>query len=110
MSAPSCLVFFGVRFELREAELELVETKVDERVMRARRARLDHYLGVFYVGDRPTHLLFVGKKLASVGVELGLSAQFDRAQLSQAIEETVQKLRSVGWATSPQLFVEYQPD
>lgn len=110
MSAPSCLAFFGIRFELSREEIELVETRADERVVRARRSRLDHYAGKFVLDGRERWLLFVGKKIANVGPEMGMAADLDRVELERALEDTSRSLVAAGWSGPPRLFIQYEPD
>jgi hypothetical protein len=110
MSAPSCLVFFGVRYELAPEELEQVETRTDERITRARSARLDHYLGNFAADNGEKWLLFIGKQLANTGPELGMCVELRSDQLQGLVAEASQKLASAGWREPARLFVQYQPD
>jgi hypothetical protein len=110
MSAPSCLVFFGLRFDLSREEIEPVETRADERVVRARRSRLDHYMGKFVVDGKERWLLFVGKKIANVGPDTGLALDLDRADLERALEDTSRKLVEAGWSGPPRIFIQYEPD
>lgn len=109
MSAPSCLVFYGLRFTITPHELEAIEERADERVMRARKQRLDHYWGNFS-DDAETWYLFIGKKIANVGPENGLSSQFSYEELARYFLETEKKLSDGGWNAAPRLFVDYQPD
>jgi hypothetical protein len=111
VSAPSALVFFGLRFEVAsEQESESLELRTDARIVRARAAQLDHYFGTFQVGDRTRDLLFIGKKLASVGLEMGAPGELSQSELEDAVKETALRLAAAGWETRPRLFVEFEPD
>ncbi len=109
MSAPSCLVFFGVRFEVSDDEMELIETRTDQRLRDARAHRLDHYFGKFIVDDVEKHLLFIGKRLANIGFENAMQLTLAPDELQNVMRETARSLEGGGW-TNPQLFVQYEPD
>ncbi len=111
MSAPSALVFFGLRFEVAsDQESESIERRTDERIVRARAAHLDHYYGTFQVDDRTRCSLFIGKRLASVGLEMGAPREFSQSELEEGLKETARRLAAAGWETPPRLFVEFEPD
>jgi hypothetical protein len=47
MSAPSSLVFYGLRFKIAPDELAALEERTDERIVLARKHKLDHHVGNF---------------------------------------------------------------
>lgn len=93
--STTAVVFFGLKFELADDEIDDVELRTDQRVRRARAHRLDHYDGRFATGDGVRHLLLIGKKLASSDDELPM-------------QETREKLIGAGWSDEPRLMVLFE--
>jgi hypothetical protein len=108
MSAPSSLVFYGLRFKLAPEELTAVEERTDERIVRARKHKLDHYFGNFSEGE--AWFLFIGKKLANLGIECANAAEFSGDELRQVLAATEQRLVQAGFEAPARLFAHYQPD
>ena len=109
MSAESTLAFWGIRFELAPSDLEPCSTRSDLRQQKARAIGLDQYWGNFG-GELELYLLFVGKRLAVIGVENASELALSKAQLLAAIEETNAKLLQQGFQEEPALHVVWQPD
>lgn len=94
MSASACIVFYGLRFEVRPDEIAGLEARSDPRIQAARRAGLKHYwanLGVLGPEDKPE-------------VALDLPA------LQATFESTKTKLLSAGFAGEPSLYLQWRPD
>ncbi|REK11205.1 MAG: hypothetical protein DWQ37_14840 [Planctomycetota bacterium] len=109
MSADACIVYFGLRFETADHEMEALESRTDPRIVAARDARLRHFWENFFVdGDR--YLLFVGAQIAILGPENGLETQLTRAELETIMQETKVKLRAAGFQGEPKLYVQWYPD
>jgi hypothetical protein len=90
MGADSFIAFFGVRFELLEEEIESCETRADERIRKARKAKLD------FCFDRPTdgekYFLYVGRSLAGLGVEAEVYEKLSEAELFEIVSQTKTRL------------------
>jgi hypothetical protein len=101
MGADSFIAFFGVRFELSEEEIEPCETKEDERIRRARKAKLD------FCFDRPTdgekYFLYVGRSLAGLGGEAEVYETLSEAQFLAVVSETKTRLTQAGISSEPSL-------
>lgn len=109
MSAPVCIVFYGVRFELRQDEIEPLEERSDHRLVAARKNGLKHYWGNCGLpGEK--WLLFVGASLGKFGVEGQPNAEFDKQSLQSLMAETESKLRQAGFDQVPKLYLQWQED
>jgi len=109
MSAANTIIFFGIKFELREEEIEGVELRTDARVVTARRAKLNTYWGGFGPSGQE-RLLFVGWLVANLGYEGEASTAFDRAAFEAKLDETAAKLKNAGFKEQPRLLFYFQPD
>lgn len=109
MSADSCLVFYGLSFELSGDDLEACELRKDPRIQAARSVGLHHYWGAFGI-DREQYLLFVGLLIGTFGPEHQLEAQYVPAALEAAFQETDQKLKNAGFQGDPKVFIRYMLD
>lgn len=107
MSAPSCLVYYGIRYELSLLEVDNIYT--DVRVLAARRGGIKSYFGNFDLpGER--YLLFVGAQLGVLGPENRLELQLSDAELESLFVETRSKLIAAGFETPAQLYVAWEAD
>ena len=68
MSAPACLLFFGIRFDVGEEDFGPLENRSHPYIALARSHKLDWYWANF-AGDDETYYLFVGKQLCVIGLE-----------------------------------------
>lgn len=109
MSADSCVVFYGLSFELTEDEVEACELRKDPRMQAARNVGLHHHWGAFGI-DRERSLLFVGLLLGVFGPEHRLERQYPQASLLTAFAETNRKLNAGGFEGDPALLVQYTID
>ncbi|HEX7900403.1 MAG TPA: hypothetical protein VF950_21725 [Planctomycetota bacterium] len=108
MSAPSCLFFFGVRFEVERTELALLEAKTHPLMLKAHEAGLGHYWHDFGTSE-DRYYLFVGRKLAVIGVEGELGARFDADKLLDEAEEIGAKLKQADLPGDPTFWLRWQP-
>src|ERR1044071_3096267 len=102
MSAPACLVFYGIRFEVSGGEVEALEDRSDTRIAAARKHSLKHYWGNFGVPGEQW-FLFIGVNLGIFGVENQSDAQFDNEALQRLFMEAESKLRKAGFNETPKL-------
>ena len=109
MSASSCVVFFGLRFEVRPEEIKALEDRSDSRIEIARKARLQYYWGNFGgLGER--HLLFVGARLGILGPENSPDITFRADDLQRTILETTSKLSLAALPGEPHLYMQWLED
>jgi hypothetical protein len=101
MGADSVIAYFGVRYELSEEEMDACEAGEDERTLRARRAKLD------YCFDRPTdgegYFLYVGRRLANLGVEADVYEELSELGLLEIMAKTKTSLAKAEIAGEPAL-------
>lgn len=109
MSADGCVVYYGLRYELSEHELEALELRTDWRIVAARDAGLKHYWGNFAAPDEQ-YLLFVGTELGVFGPENRLALEFERGEIEKVMAETADKLREARLQGEPKLHVQWWVD
>ncbi|MEM1185662.1 MAG: hypothetical protein AAGI53_11775 [Planctomycetota bacterium] len=103
MSAESCVVFFGVRYEVAPHEIEGLELRTDSRVIIARDVRLQWYWGTDTV-------LFIGKQIAIMGIEGDLRVQVAGPELNSIMSDVRAKLSQARLDGEPMLHCEWQED
>ena len=109
MSAPSCVVYVGLRFPISANEVDALEERRDNRQVEARRAGLKSYWGRFGL-DSPSYALLVGNPLGSFGPEGEGSIFLPADDLLRLMDSTQERLASVGMNGEVGLHIEWQPD
>jgi hypothetical protein len=109
MSTGVSVVFYGIRIDIQETEIEALEDRSDYRLVAARKNGLSNYWGNF-ASSGEKWFLFIGASLGVFGLE-GLSdAQFGKESLQDIMIETQKNLRQAGFAENPRLYIQYQPN
>lgn len=108
MSANAALVFYGVRFEIDENEIEACERRTDPRIAIARRHGLAHFFEDVAGGGRRC-VLFVGARLGWLGPENSSEVQIGSLELSDLIKKTDARLAEAGFQ-GPSLYMQWLPD
>lgn len=109
MSASCCLIYFGLRFEVKEEEIEPLELEIDPRMLAARKAKLNDYWCNFGGLDE-WYLLFVGAEIGIIGPEDKLEAYLSDDGFNQMVESTRTKLKQAGFNGSPKLYIQWMQD
>jgi hypothetical protein len=109
MSASACYVYYGLRFEIVDDEIEGLETRSDFRLVAARRAKLKHFWGNFG-GAGELHLLFVGAEVGALGPENDLEVAIPTTELIALMESTNSKLKEAGFTDEPALYLRWLED
>lgn len=105
MGADAVFAYFGLRYRVEsDAELDAIERGVDDRVRRAKRARLRTSLIRLTEGE--PYLLLVGTELAVLGIENAGEAELSEAQLLQLMGDTKAKLAAGGFQGEPALHLQ----
>ncbi len=87
MVAEMCVVIYGVRIELTEAEIESCETRQHPLIVSSRLAGLQHYWSNFGLpGER--FLLFVGFQMAIMGLENSLRVEYSDDEILETMRST----------------------
>jgi hypothetical protein len=109
MSANACIVFFGLRFEVSQGEIEALELRSDTRMQAARKAGLKHYWSNFGLpGER--YVLFIGAQLGVLGPENSAEVILSLPDLQSVCDSTRDKLAGAGLIGEPSLFLQWRPD
>ena len=109
MSAESCLVFFGIRFEITADQIGAFEHRSASLIQSARSAGLQHFWANF---DSPNEKYygFVGYALGIMGGEHAVEVILAEADLRKTIEETKIKLCKAQIDGEPRLYIQCLPD
>jgi hypothetical protein len=109
MSAESTTAFYGVRFEIPQDEVHLLELRTHPLVVKARQNGLKFYWGNFAPkGYR--YLLFIGDKLGVLGLENEQELQLSLEELTRRASETRSRLHQAGIEVPCKVYLEWQPD
>jgi len=109
MSAASCVIFYGLRYEISSFEIEKLEARSDERVANARKVGLNSYWGNFGApGER--YLLLMGAQIAILGPENQAEVQISDSEFEAIVGSVRAKLAAAGFQGSPQLHIQWQGD
>lgn len=109
MSANGCVVFYGLRFEVWDNEIEGLENRSDPRMLAARKAGLKHYWANFGAsGER--YMLFVGANIGVLGPENNSEVVLRAPELQAVIESTKGRLRSARLEGEPSLHIQWRED
>ena len=108
MSAPSCLVFYGLKTAVSAEERPLLERRTSPDFKDSRRLGLDFYWGVFEEEDN--YQKFLGKQISMLGPEDVMVSSIDFSSL-EAIARRVDKvLADAGIDGTPRLWLEWMPN
>jgi hypothetical protein len=107
--ADTAVVFFGVRLEVGEFEIELLENRSHSAVLNAKKEGLQHYWGNFG-GPGERYYLFVGKSLARLGVEDSSEVSINAREFDQIATDVSNRLSRAGFSEVPLLYLQFQPD
>src|SRR5580704_11056065 len=95
MSAASCVIFYGLRYEVSPFEIEKLETRSDERVAAARKVGLTSYWGNFCAPNE-RYLLLVGAQIAIIGPENRAEVQISDSEFEAIVGSVRAKLTATG--------------
>lgn len=111
MGADSVILFYGVRYQITdESEVEQLSARKHPLIEAAKRVGLEHYWGNFSIEGGEYYLLYVGKKIASIGYEGINELELSDEQFSIIKEDTKEKLMRAGFSLTPALFAQFEPD
>ncbi|MBI2922644.1 MAG: hypothetical protein HYY18_16450 [Planctomycetes bacterium] len=100
MGSDSCLIFFGLRLEVRPGEVPALEEMTHSAIRRCRETDLKfHWDVVGYDEDS----LFVGFPLGQLGPEDEMSLSLEESFVLKAMAETRVKLQAAGFDGEPRL-------
>jgi len=108
MGADSFIAVYGVKFALdrdNEDELDACGAEIDPRCLAAKRAGLESFSG--RMSDGEDYFLFIGRKLARLGIEHDQHATQSIDRLSSIVSDVNAKLKVAGFAQSPELHFQF---
>lgn len=109
MSAATCILYYGLRYEVSPSEIERLETRTDERIAAARRAGLQFYWGNCGL-PQERYLLFIGAQLGTMGPENQLKIHLEDGEVEAIASSVRAKLATAGLTGSPQLHIQWMDD
>ena len=109
MSANTCVVYFGLRFDVPAEGIEAIETRSDPRIVAARKAGLKSYWGNFAAPEE-RNLLFVGAQIALMGPENQSEVTLGVPEIEAVMASVRAKLQAAGLDGTPGLHIQWQPD
>lgn len=106
MSAGACVAYLGLRFDVAEPEIKLLEQRRDPRQIAAKYAGLSTYWANFG-GAIERYVLFVGTKVAILGPDDDRTNTLPAEYLADAIATTEERLRKGLFAGTVDLHLEW---
>lgn len=108
MGADAFIAFYGIKFELDpddEDGLDACDTGADARCLKARHVGLETYTGRMTDGE--DYFLYIGTRLASLGIEHDQYVTQSVEQLSALAADVQAKLRAAEFPQSPELHFQF---
>jgi hypothetical protein len=109
MSSESTIVFYGIRLEISDGELDSLEERTHPLLVTARQNGLKHYWGNFALKGSK-YVLLIGDRLGVFGLENEKSLQISLPELATRAAETDDRLQRCGITEPARLLLEWQPD
>ena len=107
MGADAFIGFYGIEEAIPiDADMSALEERTDDRIVRARRCKLDTWFG--RITDGRDYFLLIGKKLADLGAEGNEERVIDDGELAFIQSEVKRKLKEAGFAGEPRLILKLE--
>jgi len=111
MSADYCIAYYGVRFVVKQEEVEGIEKRTDPRIQQARKCGLQYWWDDFEgSGEEDAMCLYIGVEIGRLGIEDELYINKQVKELLEVFESTKEKLRGGGFDMEPSIFFHYKVD
>jgi len=107
MGASNFLVYYGLRWDVLDSELDALQRRTDPRQIAAREHGLDCWFGVT---NEESHFVLLGRAIGNYGWEYLANSQIDDEQLAALMADTKAKLVAAGYADVPALHCQFEPD
>jgi len=108
MGADSFIAIYGVKITLdpeNEEELDACGAETDPRCVAAKRAGLESFSGRMTDGE--DYFLFIGRKLAWLGIEQDQHSTQSIERLSSIASDVTMKLKVAGFGLPPELHFQF---
>jgi len=109
MSADFVVFYYGLKFPVREEEIEELKGGKHPHQIAAREFSLDCYWGNFSAVDDEYYVL-VGKKIGIIGCEHEWNQEISDFELTEIIAGTKSALNRAGFKEQPKLLMHFEPD
>ena len=107
--ADTTIVFYGIRLEVSDDDLEELESRSHPMQIAARNSGLENYWGNF-AAPSERYFLFVGKLIGKLGPEDLAEIQFNEDNFAKTAKVVAEKLRESGLSGTATIYLSYQPD
>jgi len=107
MGADRFVAFYGIHFEIPYEEgLEIVEDESDPRMITARAAKLDTYIGRLTDGE--PFFVLIGRSLGCYGHQDKFQRAFNDREFAKLAAETRERLQTAGFTDEPALLFQFE--
>ena len=111
MGADSCVVYYGVRYQVTdESELEQLSARTHPLMRAAEQAGLQYYWGNFAMDGGEYNLLLIGTEIGVFGLEELGERELADSDLEQIMLDTRERLQRAGFSLVPALQIQFEPD
>lgn len=111
MGADSCVVYYGVRYQVTdETELEQLSARAHPLMEAAKRVGLQHYWGNFSMDGGEYQLLLVDREIGVFGLEGLGERELADAEFQEIMQDTRERLQHGGFSLTPALQIQFEPD
>ena len=112
MGADLLIVYYGIRYEVPEAEIEQIENEKHNLIIAATQAKLNYFSARFDddITKPEVHYLFIGTEMGIFGREYQLQKQINAEALISLMTDTQAKLRNAKINGEPHLWLQFRPD
>lgn len=109
MSAESVVIYYGLKFPVREEEVKALQKEEHSYQVTARKLGLDCYWGDFSIYEEE-YCVFIGKEIGRMGAEYDWNQEISEPELARVIKTTKATLKEAGFKEEPKLLMHFQPD
>ena len=111
MGADSCVVYYGVRYQVTdESELEQLSARTHPLIRAAEQAGLQYHWGNFALDGGEYNLLIIGREIGVFGLEELGEREVADSELAQLMQDTRERLKRAGFSLVPALQIQLEPD
>lgn len=111
MGADTTYLFYGVRYQVTDAEeIAQIGKGSHPLVKAAKKAKLQTVYGNFAMNGGEFFLLYIGRELAAVGLEGIADIEISDTDLTKTQIDVRRKLAAAGFSLTPALFAQFEPD
>ena len=107
MGSDAFIGFYGIEETIpADTDVTPLENRTDDRIVRARKNKLDVWWG--RVTDGRDYHLLIGKKIADLGAEGAEGVTITNTDFAGVQEDVKRKLAGAGFVEEPKLILKYE--